>query len=112
MEGKAQTVTGPIDPAELGAVMMQEHLLIDLSGVNVPQSVAGPTGEHFWKEPCDSLEVSGGLRFCERPLPHPTSLTHCRGTPPPFSWPQAAVRLPDERAGLGHARHRRGNRGG
>lgn len=71
MEGKAQTVTGPIDPAELGAVMMQEHLLIDLSGVNVPQSVAGPTGEHFWKEPCDSLEVSGGLRFCERPL-HPT----------------------------------------
>ena len=106
MEGKAQTVTGPIDPAELGAVMMQEHLLIDLSGVNVPQSVAGPTGEHFWKEPCDSLEVSGGLRFCERPL-HPTSLTHCRG-----DWTGAAARLPDERAGLGHARHRRGNRGG
>jgi|EP01046_Picozoa_sp_COSAG06_P061468 phosphotriesterase-related protein len=63
MEGLAQAVTGPLDPALLGAVMMQEHLLVDLSTVNVPQSVAGPTGEHFWKLPCESLEVSGGLRF-------------------------------------------------
>eukprot|EP01043_Picozoa_sp_COSAG02_P010940 COSAG02_NODE_396_length_23126_cov_282.150258_13_plen_253_part_00 len=63
MEGMVQTVTGPLDPELLGAVMMQEHLLVDLSGVNVPQSVAGPTGEHFWKLPCESLEVSGGLRF-------------------------------------------------
>ena len=62
-EGMAQTVTGAIAPHCLGAVMMQEHLLVDLSGVNVPQSVAGPTGEHFWKLPCESLEVSGGLRF-------------------------------------------------
>lgn len=63
MEGMVQTVTGPLDPELLGAVMMQEHLLVDLSGVNVPQSVAGPTGEHFWKLPCESLEVNGGLRF-------------------------------------------------
>jgi hypothetical protein len=63
MEGMALTVCGPLLPEQLGATMMQEHLLINLSSVNAPQSVAGPTGEHFWRRPCASMEVSGGLRF-------------------------------------------------
>jgi phosphotriesterase-related protein len=29
--GKAQTVTGPIDPADLGTTLMHEHLLLDVS---------------------------------------------------------------------------------
>ena len=75
-EGMTQTVTGPLAPDLLGAVMMQEHLLVDLSGVNVPQSVAGPTGEHFWKLPCESLEVSGGLRFYSLVRRDPHLLPH------------------------------------
>ena len=32
--GKEQTVTGPIDPAELGPTLVHEHILVDCIGCN------------------------------------------------------------------------------
>ena len=38
--GKVQTVTGPVDPAEMGITLTHEHLLIDLAPLGGPPSQA------------------------------------------------------------------------
>lgn len=50
LKGKAQTVTGLVDPAALGPTLMHEHLLIDL---NPPAMRGDAPGAHVHDEPVD-----------------------------------------------------------
>ena len=42
--GKVQTVTGPVDPAEMGITLTHEHLLFDAAPLGSPPSQASSAG--------------------------------------------------------------------
>lgn len=59
IEGKVQTVLGPIEPEQLGVTLTHEHLLIDMSPLFAEPQQAGAKG--FYYEPV-SLETAGRIR--------------------------------------------------
>lgn len=60
MRGKAMTVLGPIDPAQLGRTMMHEHLVIQMS--HVAKAPSDPAALAAFNAPL-SLETIGRIRF-------------------------------------------------
>lgn len=58
MAGRAQTVCGPVDPAELGKTLAHEHLLIDLSWARDPRTASDRV---FFEKPLD-MDVCGCCR--------------------------------------------------
>ena len=58
LKGKVQTVTGPIDPGELGVTLMHEHLLIDLECYFQAPDAAS---ERAWVNAPLTMERLGGV---------------------------------------------------
>ena len=62
--GKAQTVLGPVEPADLGTTITHEHLLVTLQ--HVAKEPADPSRRAAFHAPV-TIETLGALRFGSQP---------------------------------------------
>ena len=73
MTGMAQTVTGPIDPSELGVMLTHEHLLVD--GTHMSQPPVEASAREFYNRPL-SMEIMGYIRHHAAPRSDATWTIH------------------------------------
>ena len=64
MTGLAQTVTGPVNPNELGVTLTHEHLLLDAT--HMAQEPTEASARNFYHQPL-SMEIMGYIRHHAAP---------------------------------------------